>query len=117
MNTTLRLICALLFITQQLNAQWTTLNSGITDAITSISVPSADSVYAVSTDFFNGGKIIASHNGSTFTTRLVDATFPDYKQIIPKEYTTTVTVSKEELQKAIVELKTTHPHQAKEKST
>jgi photosystem II stability/assembly factor-like uncharacterized protein len=69
MNTTLRLICALLFTTQQLNAQWTTLNSGITDAITSISVPSADSVYAVSTDFFNGGKIIASHNGSTFTTQ------------------------------------------------
>lgn len=75
MNTTLRLICALLFTTQQLNAQWTTLNSGITDAITSISVPSADSVYAVSTDFFNGGKIIASHNGSTFTTQYSSPTY------------------------------------------
>ncbi|MCC6323577.1 DNA polymerase III subunit beta [Candidatus Nomurabacteria bacterium] len=31
-----------------------------------------------------------------FTTRLVDAVFPDYKQIIPKEYTTTATILKQD---------------------
>lgn len=35
-------------------------------------------------------------DGIYFTTRLVDATFPDYKQIIPKEYTTTVTLLKQD---------------------
>lgn len=36
-------------------------------------------------------------NGIYFTTRLVDSVFPDYKQIIPKEFTTTVTVLKQDL--------------------
>jgi DNA polymerase-3 subunit beta len=35
-------------------------------------------------------------NGIYFTTRLIDATFPDYKQIIPKEFTTTVTLLKQD---------------------
>ena len=35
-------------------------------------------------------------NGTYFTTRLIDATFPDYKQIIPKEFTTTVTLLKKD---------------------
>jgi DNA polymerase-3 subunit beta len=35
-------------------------------------------------------------DGLYFTTRLVDAVFPDYKQIIPKEYTTTATILKQD---------------------
>ncbi len=34
--------------------------------------------------------------GLYFTTRLVDGNFPDYKQIIPKEYTTTATILKQD---------------------
>lgn len=36
-------------------------------------------------------------DGIYFTTRLVDSVFPDYKQIIPKDFTTTVTVLKQDL--------------------
>jgi len=53
-------------------------------------------------------KITASENQASFsfkdlyiTTRLVDGTFPDYKQIIPKEHTTEVVVLKQDLLQAL----------------
>lgn len=45
----------------------------------------------------NKNQAAFTSNGIYFTTRLVDATFPDYKQIIPKEFTTTVTILKQDL--------------------
>ena len=39
-------------------------------------------------------------NGTYIATRLITGNFPDYEQIIPKEYTTHVTVLKEDLQKS-----------------
>lgn len=49
------------------------------------------------TIIINKNQASITTQGLYFTTRLVDATFPDYKQIIPKEYTTTATVLKQDI--------------------
>lgn len=49
----------------------------------------------------DGGHFIVMTNGIIFTSRVVDGTFPDYKQIIPKESKTTVTLLKEDFGRAI----------------
>lgn len=48
------------------------------------------------TVIINKNQASFSVNGLYFTTRLVDSVFPDYKQIIPKEYTTTATILKQD---------------------
>ena len=47
---------------------------------------------------------ILSLTGTTLTLSIHTITghFPDYRQLFPKEYTTTVSISKEELQKALL---------------
>lgn len=44
---------------------------------------------------------LAFSSGVYITSRLVTGSFPDYEQIIPKEYVTTVVVLKDDLQKAL----------------
>lgn len=50
---------------------------------------------------YNKNQIAFSSSGFYLTSRLVDGVFPDYKQIIPKEYETTVIVLKNDLQNAL----------------
>lgn len=47
------------------------------------------------------GQFIVQSNGTLFTSRIVDGSFPDYKQIIPKEFSTTVTLLKDDFLKAL----------------
>ncbi|TSC84530.1 MAG: DNA polymerase III subunit beta [Parcubacteria group bacterium Gr01-1014_17] len=47
------------------------------------------------------GQFAVNGNGMLFTSRVVDGTFPDYKQIIPKEFSTTVTLLKDDFLKAL----------------
>ena len=47
------------------------------------------------------GQFTVEGGGVLFTSRVVDGTFPDYKQIIPKEFVTTVTILKEDFLKAL----------------
>lgn len=47
------------------------------------------------------GQFSVQGGGMLFTSRVVDGTFPDYKQIIPKEFGTTVTLLKEDFLKAL----------------
>lgn len=46
-------------------------------------------------------QVVFSFGETTFVTRRIEGTFPNYKQLIPKDATTTVTVSTEELQAAV----------------
>ncbi|MDP3661604.1 MAG: DNA polymerase III subunit beta [bacterium] len=46
------------------------------------------------------GQFSVQGGGMLFTSRIVDGTFPDYKQIIPKEFGTTVTLLKDDFLKA-----------------
>lgn len=48
-----------------------------------------------------GGHFIVTANGMSFTSRVIDGAFPDYKQIIPKEAKTTVTLLKEDFAHAL----------------
>ncbi|MEZ4103062.1 MAG: DNA polymerase III subunit beta [Candidatus Paceibacterota bacterium] len=50
---------------------------------------------------YNKNQISFSCSGFFLTSRLVDGVFPDYKQIIPKEYETTVIVLKNDIQNAL----------------
>lgn len=43
------------------------------------------------------GQVFFSYNGTELTSRLVEGAFPDYEQIIPKEFNTTATISVREL--------------------
>lgn len=45
---------------------------------------------------FNKNQIAFSYDGVYLTSRLIDGNFPDYKQIIPKEYNTEVVVLKQD---------------------
>ena len=47
------------------------------------------------------GQFVMKSDGTVFTSRVVDGSFPDYKQIIPKEFTTTVTLLKDDFAKAL----------------
>lgn len=47
------------------------------------------------------GQFAVQGGGMTFTSRVVDGTFPDYKQIIPKEFSTTTTLLKDDFLKAL----------------
>ncbi|OHA19015.1 MAG: DNA polymerase III subunit beta [Candidatus Taylorbacteria bacterium RIFCSPHIGHO2_02_FULL_47_18] len=47
------------------------------------------------------GQFVMKSDGMVFTSRVIDGSFPDYKQIIPKEFTTTVTLLKDDLAKAL----------------
>lgn len=49
----------------------------------------------------DNGHFIVMTNGLVFTSRVVDGAFPDYKQIIPKEAKTTVTLLKEDFGRAL----------------
>ncbi|MFC1721105.1 DNA polymerase III subunit beta, partial [Patescibacteria group bacterium] len=46
---------------------------------------------------FNKNQIVFSLNNIYFTSRIIDGTFPDYKQIIPKEYKTNAIVLKQDI--------------------
>jgi len=46
---------------------------------------------------FNKNQISFYYDGVYITSRIIDGIFPDYKQIIPKEYTTEVVVLKQDL--------------------
>lgn len=50
---------------------------------------------------YNKNQISFNSSGFYLTSRLIDGIFPDYKQIIPKEYETTVIVLKNDLQNAL----------------
>lgn len=54
---------------------------------------------------FNENQIMLEMDGVYLTSRLIDSTFPDYKQIIPKSATTNVTILKTDL---LDTLKKTH---------
>lgn len=45
---------------------------------------------------FSDNQISLSSNGTYLTSRIVDGTFPDYKQIIPKEYSSSATLLKQD---------------------
>lgn len=47
------------------------------------------------------GQFAVQWNGMLFTSRVVDGSFPDYKQIIPKEFITTITLLKDDFLKAL----------------
>lgn len=47
--------------------------------------------------FLNENQIAFSYEGVYVTSRVIDGTFPDYKQIIPKEIKTDVTILKQDL--------------------
>ncbi|TSC72770.1 MAG: DNA polymerase III subunit beta [Parcubacteria group bacterium Gr01-1014_70] len=49
----------------------------------------------------DAGQFTMKSDGTVFTSRIVDGSFPDYKQIIPKEFTTTVTLLKDDFAKAL----------------
>lgn len=49
----------------------------------------------------NNGILTLSMEGLTLSIHTVTGQFPDYRQLFPKEFTTKVTMSKEELQKAL----------------
>lgn len=59
-------LCCFGLPSAEVAAQWSNMSSGITDGITSICSPSPDTAYAVSTAFANGGKIIATKNGTNW---------------------------------------------------
>lgn len=50
---------------------------------------------------FNKNQISISQNGVYFTSRIIDGTFPDYKQIIPKEKKTEAIILKQDLINAL----------------
>jgi DNA polymerase-3 subunit beta len=50
---------------------------------------------------FNKNQISFSSNNSYLTSRVIDGIFPDYRQIIPKEFTTDVVVLKQDLLNAL----------------
>lgn len=50
---------------------------------------------------YNKNQISFNSPGFFLTSRLIDGVFPDYRQIIPKEYETTVIVLKNDLQNAL----------------
>lgn len=54
---------------------------------------------------FNKNQLSLSSGGVYVTSRIIDGVFPDYRQIIPKEYATEVTVLKQDIANA---LKITH---------
>lgn len=47
--------------------------------------------------FFNKNQISFSFNGVYLTSRIIDGVFPDYRQIIPKEFKTEIVVLKQDL--------------------
>jgi DNA polymerase-3 subunit beta len=51
--------------------------------------------------YFNKNQISFVCSGFYLTSRLIDGVFPDYKQIIPKEYETTIIVLKNDLKNAL----------------
>jgi len=46
-------------------------------------------------------QVIFDFESTTFITRRIEGSFPNYRQLLPKEYETTVTVSKEEFASAV----------------
>jgi DNA polymerase III subunit beta len=46
-------------------------------------------------------QIIFAHDGGVLTSRIIDGEFPNFERIIPKDFTTTVDVSKDDLVQAI----------------
>ncbi len=50
---------------------------------------------------FSKNQLSLSYNGTYITSRLVDGNFPDYKQIVPKEHTTTAVVLKQDVINAL----------------
>jgi len=50
---------------------------------------------------FRNDQLSIAHENIYLTSRIIDGTFPDYKQILPKEYTTEVIVLKQELLHAL----------------
>jgi len=51
--------------------------------------------------FFNKNQISFSLNNIYLTSRIIDGVFPDYRQIIPKEFKTEITVLKQDLLNAL----------------
>lgn len=51
--------------------------------------------------FYNKNQISFSSDGVYLTSRIIDGIFPDYRQIIPKEFTTEVVVLKQDLLNAL----------------
>jgi len=50
---------------------------------------------------FDANQIAFEHNGLYLVSRVIDGTFPDYKQIIPKEFKTEVIILKQDLLSAL----------------
>jgi len=46
-------------------------------------------------------QVVFDFENTTFITRRIEGSFPNYRQLLPKEYETTVTVSKEEFSSAV----------------
>ena len=49
----------------------------------------------------NRGQLIVSTGDTTFSSRLIDGTFPDFRQIIPREFATEIELSREEFLTAV----------------
>ena len=54
--------------------------------------------------YYNENQISAHINNTYFTSRLIDGSFPNYQQIIPKSFTTEVVVLREDLSQALKSL-------------
>ncbi|PCI27814.1 DNA polymerase III subunit beta [Candidatus Wolfebacteria bacterium] len=67
-------------------------SKNIPEIIRSLEDGEGDVLISVSTN-----QISFTYNNVYITSRLIDGSFPDYKQIIPKKYTTTVIVLKQDL--------------------
>jgi len=50
---------------------------------------------------FDANQIAFEHNGLYLVSRVIDGTFPDYKQIVPKEFKTEVIILKQDLLSAL----------------
>ncbi len=49
----------------------------------------------------NRGQMVVSTGDTTFSSRLIDGTFPDFRQIIPREFATEIELSREEFLTAV----------------
>ncbi|MFN8676527.1 MAG: DNA polymerase III subunit beta [Thermomicrobiales bacterium] len=49
----------------------------------------------------NRGQLVVSTGDTTFSSRLIDGTFPDFRQIIPREFATEIELSREEFLTAV----------------
>src|SRR5690606_15498990 len=51
--------------------------------------------------FYDDNQITFKNKGITLTSRLIDGVYPDYRQILPKDFKTKVFIDKEEISQAL----------------